>query len=138
RPFTIVNDKYSRMLNSIQGYVKTVKPWKAREGVEIVAAELRVVLKEKVGVDCVYYSASTDIWTARSKRGFISFTLHYLDENFKMHCWILEIKPLPGKHDAYKIADALQESCELLGLDSMSCLAHTLHLIVGARIVTKK
>ncbi|POM69541.1 Hypothetical protein PHPALM_14161 [Phytophthora palmivora] len=103
-PFTIVNDKYfrkySRKMNSVQGYVRVIKPWKVREDVETIAGELRDTLKAKIGLECVYYSASTDIWTSQSQRGFISFTLHYLGEELKMYSWVLKVKVLPGKHDA--------------------------------------
>ncbi|POM66827.1 LOW QUALITY PROTEIN: Hypothetical protein PHPALM_17259 [Phytophthora palmivora] len=123
RPFAIVNDKYfrkySRKMNSVQGYVKIVKPWKG--DVEAIAAELRDTLKAKIGLECVYYSASSDIWTSKSKRGFISFTLHYLDEDFKMYSWVLEVKRLPGKQDAYHIADALQEYMEEWRLSKDRC-----------------
>ncbi|POM71516.1 Hypothetical protein PHPALM_11909 [Phytophthora palmivora] len=79
---------------------------------ETTAAELRDTLKATIWLECVYYSASTNIWTSKSKRRFISFTLHYLDEDFKMHSWVLEVKLLPGKHDVHHIADALQECIE--------------------------
>eukprot|EP00644_Phytophthora_capsici_P015280 jgi/Phyca11/113292/e_gw1.24.203.1 len=118
RPFSITSDKYfrkySRYLNSVCRRVKIIKPWKTRERVEVIAAELRETLKEKVAAECDYYSASSDIWTSRSKLAFICLTLHYLDTLFNMH------------------------TCDLLRLDSMSCLAHCLHLIVGSGIVKKK
>lgn len=167
RPFSITSDKYfrkySRYINSVCGRVNIIKPWKTRERVEVIAAELRETLKEKVSAECDYYSASSDIWTSRSKLAFICLTLHYLDTLFKMHSWVLEVKLLPGKHDAYHIADSLEKSmlewglqtnkcvkflrdgasngvkaCALLHLDSMSYLAHCLHLIVGSGIVKKK
>ncbi|KAK1935099.1 putative AC transposase [Phytophthora citrophthora] len=167
RPFSIVHDKYfrkyARYLNSVRGRVRIPKSWKTREGVEIIAAQLRETLKEKIGTECLYYSASSDIWTARSKLAFISFTLHYLNEMFQMRSWVLEVKLLSGKHDGYRIAEALEhimtewelplekcvkflrdgasngvKACELLQVDSMSCLVHCLHLIVGSGIVKKK
>lgn len=167
RPFNIMNDKYfrkyARFLNSVQGHLKTIKPWKARANVEIVAAELREKLKEEIAVDCDYYTASADIWTSRSKHAFISFTLHYLSTNFDLKNWVLEIRLLPGKHDGRRIASCLEKimiwwglpkekcvlflrdgasngrkACDLLDMKSMDCLAHLLHLIVGAGITKKK
>ncbi|EGZ09482.1 hypothetical protein PHYSODRAFT_523775 [Phytophthora sojae] len=117
RPFNILKDKYfrkySRFLNSVEGYIKPAKPWKARENVDNIAGALRETLKDEIADECDYYTASADIWTSKSKRAFISFTLHYLTRNFDLKNWVLEIK-------------------------SMSCLAHVLHLIVGAGIVKKK
>ncbi|OWY97296.1 LOW QUALITY PROTEIN: Zinc finger BED domain-containing hypothetical protein [Phytophthora megakarya] len=80
-----------------------------------------------------------------------------------MRSWVLEVKHLPGKHDAGAIKNAVQDfmtswglrkdkcvkvlrdgasngskACDLLGLCSMSCLAHCLYLIVGSGIVKQK
>ncbi|EGZ09548.1 hypothetical protein PHYSODRAFT_522819 [Phytophthora sojae] len=81
RPFNILKDKYfrkySRFLNSVEGYIKPAKPWKARENVDNIAGALRETLKDEIADECDYYTASADIWTSKSKPAFISFTLHY-------------------------------------------------------------
>ncbi|KAJ8554853.1 hypothetical protein ON010_g9630 [Phytophthora cinnamomi] len=52
-----------KIMNFTQGYVKTIKPRKARDEVKNVAPELPEVLKEKIGVDFVLlrtFSEATD------------------------------------------------------------------------------
>ncbi|POM81769.1 Hypothetical protein PHPALM_215 [Phytophthora palmivora] len=116
RPFSISMDnyfrKYGRYLNSVQRHVKTIKPWKARAGIEVIASQLRKVLKETISNQCLYYSASSDIWTSRVN--LLSFVSPYINPPY------------------------LVKACEILNIDSMSCLTHSLHSVVGSGIVKKK
>ncbi|POM76740.1 LOW QUALITY PROTEIN: Zinc finger BED domain containing hypothetical protein 4-like [Phytophthora palmivora] len=114
---------------------------------ELIAGELYAKQENRCGVWfllCV--NGHLDF---EKQSAFISFTLHYLTVNFEMENWVLEIKLIPGKHDAYRFADSLEEimtcggcngrkACDILGLNSMSCLAHSLHLVVGSGIVKMK
>ncbi|OWZ12728.1 hypothetical protein PHMEG_00014065 [Phytophthora megakarya] len=157
RPFLVFKGKYlwkyARHLNSVRGRMKIIKPQKNREGVEVIAAQLRDILKTTICTECLCYSASRDI---------IPFTLHYLTEAFEMKSWVLEVQHLPGKHDGYRTAPSLENitiewslpidkcvkclqdgatndirACVILGFTSISCLAYCLHLIVGAGIAKK-
>ncbi|POM69450.1 Zinc finger BED domain containing hypothetical protein 1-like [Phytophthora palmivora] len=155
--------KYAQYLNTVQRRVKIIKPWKARAGIEVIASQLREIRNETISNQWLYYSASSDIWTSRSKLAFICFTLPYQDKMFCMQSWVLEVKHLPGKHDGFRIADSLRDimtewglpiekcvkflrdeapngvkACEILNNDSISCLAHSLRLVVGSGVVKKK
>jgi hypothetical protein len=94
-------------LNRVRGRVLVPKAWKIRERVGVIAENIREALKEELGLECEFYSASSDIWTGRNKAAFICCTIHYVDREFRMHNWVLEVKSLPGKHDANAIAKAL-------------------------------
>ena len=69
-----------------------------------VAAQARANLYNILQNQCNYYSASSDLWTSRNKDAYISFTIHYLIEDFRMKSWLLEVKHIPGKHTEIAIA----------------------------------
>jgi len=96
-------------------------------------------------------------------RSNISLMLHYVTDEFEIKCWALEVQHFPGKHDAPAIAATLsavlarwglcREQCtkllrdgaanavaasDLLGVDQMSCIAHSIHLVVGGALFKKK
>ncbi|POM78215.1 Zinc finger BED domain containing hypothetical protein 4-like [Phytophthora palmivora] len=166
RPFSIVEDKYLlkyvQHLNQVQGFVRVRKPWKVRERLEDVAVDLRVTLKQTILDECEFYSESSDIWTSKNEMGFICFTIHYLTREFKMRSWVLEVKRIKCKHDGDAIARLLSDTmnewglrieectkflrdgasnvvnaCKKLCFNDMSCLAHCIHLVVGAGIMKK-
>jgi hypothetical protein len=132
------------------------------EETKMHAAQLRLSLKMRIAKECIYYTLTTDHWTDRATRSYSGVTLHYLDEDFVMNGWLLEVEPLPGKHTGKLIAKAIRialtrwglrlESCvrlvrdgaanvvvaaDDLGVSSFSCVAHSLHLVVGAALIKK-
>ncbi|GMF15051.1 unnamed protein product [Phytophthora fragariaefolia] len=93
----------------------------------------------------------------------MALTLHYVDENFPMCSWTLEVEPFPGKHTGVAIARCLEdmmdrwelrpEMCmllvrdgaanavlgsDILGINNMSCFAHSLHLVLGGTLARHK
>jgi hypothetical protein len=130
--------------------------------VRVLASQLRASLKALVERDAKYFTATTDIWTDRAMRSYISLTIHYLDANFTMNDWTLEVEPLPGMHTGKDIAGAVRgifdrwhlkkEDCvrlvrdgaknaktaaKELGIESFSCYAHCLHLVVSSALIKK-
>jgi hypothetical protein len=131
--------------------------------VRLLAVQLRASLKEQLNKTCKYYCLSTDIWTDRSMRSYMAVTLHYLDDKFKMYNWTLEVESFPGKHTGAAIAAALDAVLARWGLEKSfcvrlvrdgasnavsagnfmgvmhaSCIAHSLHLVVGGAIIKQK
>lgn len=131
--------------------------------VRLLAVQLRASLKEQLNKACEYYCLSTDIWTDRSMRSYMAVTLHYIDDKFKMYDWTLEVESFPGKHTGAAIAAALDvvlarwgleksfcvrlvrdgasnavSAGNFMGVIHASCIAHSLHLVVGGAIAKHK
>ncbi|KUF84364.1 hypothetical protein AM588_10000678 [Phytophthora nicotianae] len=93
----------------------------------------------------------------------MALTIHYLEEDFTVSSWTLEVEPFPGRHTGVAIAKGLEkimdrwelrpENCvmlvrdgaanavcasEILDMRSMSCIAHSLHLVVGGALLKQK
>ena len=166
RLFTIVEDKgfrrYVDYIKSIRGSIKVPSRQVIAERVPAVTSHARSILHQKLQNQCKFYSASSDIWTLRAKDSYISFTIHYITDDFFMKSWLLEVRHLPGKHTGIAIASELEKCIELWGLkkencvkfvrdgaangvkacnelqiNHMSCLAHSLHLVVAAGLINK-
>ncbi|RLN48432.1 hypothetical protein BBJ28_00000074 [Nothophytophthora sp. Chile5] len=166
RPASIVEDPgFINYVNYVNGAPQALSV-PAREMVvahiRSKAAELRASLKLRLATECDYFSASSDIWTSRSAESFLSVTLHYLDADYNLNGWTLEVERLPDKHDAASIGAALascfdrwdlsrdkctrflrdggsgiKQACDDLCLRHFSCVAHSLHLVVGAGFMWK-
>ncbi|KAF1316110.1 hypothetical protein FI667_g15657, partial [Globisporangium splendens] len=142
--------------------VKIPKRTQLRKEIVNIAADLRQHLKDAIRKGCDYYSMTSDIWTARSVHSYISLTLHYVDENFSPKSWTLEVEELPGIHDGEAISRAiggimrrwelppirctklLRDGAsnavlagDLVGVDHMSGVAHSIHLVVSGALIKK-
>ncbi|KAF1323877.1 hypothetical protein FI667_g6579, partial [Globisporangium splendens] len=168
RPLSIVEDDELRHIIDYIGELGRINvklPTRTPTRNEIVtfANELRTDIKAVIQSECKFYSITSDIWTDRSLRSYISLTLHYLTSNFESKSWTLEATPFPGKHDGPGIKRVLEstldrwglekENCtkllrdgaanavaaaNALGISHMSCVAHTIHLVVGAALLKRK
>lgn len=93
----------------------------------------------------------------------MALTMHFLEADFTMNDWTLEVEPLPGKHTGEAISEALDKTMARWGLNKSlcvrlirdgaanavsgamqlgvphnSCIAHSLHLVVGGATIKKK
>eukprot|EP00644_Phytophthora_capsici_P018302 jgi/Phyca11/131118/e_gw1.101.52.1 len=81
-----------------------------------VARDLRTKLKTVLASDCQDYSLTTDIWTDRRQRSFMAVTIHYLNDNFQMANWTLEVEAFPGSHIGDAIAARVDDVVSRWGL----------------------
>lgn len=54
-------------------------------------------------------STSHDIWSTQQANAFMSFTIHSIDEKFKLHVRGLGSTPFDGAHTADNIGNKLRE-----------------------------
>lgn len=91
------------------------------------------------------------------------FTKHYVEEEFTLCSWVLEVEAFPGMHTGVAIANGLEDmmerwelksefctslvrdgpsidvlATEIMGVNNMSCIAHSLHLVLGYTLARKK
>jgi len=108
-------------------------------------------------------SFTTDIWSRDSGESFISWTAHYITPEFTREERILRVHPFLGSHTADAIADMISKLLEVwnidkarvhaivrdnaanmvagirrCGLPAVSCVIHTLQLVVKDSIFIQK
>uniref|UniRef100_A0A1X7UJA9 BED-type domain-containing protein n=1 Tax=Amphimedon queenslandica TaxID=400682 RepID=A0A1X7UJA9_AMPQE len=112
--------------------------------------------KELEGVQ--HCSITTDCWTSRATEGYIIVTCHYIRNNWELRSMVLNTTRLTTSHTSENLALALKEITDRWGItekvhccisDSannikrairlnqwshLSCLAHTINLIVATSI----
>ena len=118
------------------------------------------LIQEFVVNNSISVSLTTDLWTARNRRGFLGVTCFFLDKNFAIQEVILTIEYMKYPHTAQNISDALfvildqweiRDKVHIITTDNGSnmkkaikemnlivsnimwqpCAAHTLQLVVG-------
>ena len=82
--------------------------------------ELYTTVRERVrqeisAVD--YYSATTDLWSSKGMRPYISYTVHFIDEDWQLKSRCLQTQYLPEDHNGEIIAEAMQLTLESWDLD---------------------
>lgn len=106
-----------------------------------------------------YFSGTTDLWSSIGLKPYISYTIHYLDNEWKLQSKCLETHFLPENHTAEVIADSLTTTLVLWELKAenqvclttdngsnikmtaedlqwprLSCFGHNLHLSITKSI----
>ncbi|KAJ8562035.1 hypothetical protein ON010_g7641 [Phytophthora cinnamomi] len=157
RPMVIVEDEgfvdFVRIITEDLGRMKVKVPKRTqlRHEIVVLAADFLRRVQDDIRRCYLYFSITTDIWTARNTRSYISLTIHYIDEAFYLKNWTLEVQEIPGIHDGKAIAAAIAKMMEDWSLSKvyctrllsdrgsnvvkaaelleLPCIAHTLHLI---------
>jgi hypothetical protein len=165
RPVSIVEDKELQVLCDLFGKfggfnIELPSRTKMREHILEEAEELRLELKKQLADHSGYYTLTTDVWTDRAARSYMSLTIHFVDDKFKAHSKVLGVLHFPGRHGGDRIGAKLDEmlddwnldkdKCVLLlrdgaknainganftGIKSMSCFAHSLQLVIAGALM---
>ena len=113
-------------------------------------------LKQLIQTQATSISLTMDLWTARSRQGYLGITCSYFDPNFQLKEFTLDVAYMRYPHTAENILSVLEEVLASWGLrnlvfnittDSGSnmkkavnnmdgvnwlrCTAHTLQLVIG-------
>ena len=78
-------------------------------------------VKERVVADLSqvkHFAATTDMWSSETGQPFLSYTVHFIDNEWKLRTYCLQALYLPVDHKASNIADALLATLENWNLDS--------------------
>jgi hypothetical protein len=69
-------------------------------------------LKQKLHSFKSKYSITCDIWTSKNQLSFFGFTIHYIDDDWRMKDGLLAFKYLKGEHDGLSLAKEMIEILE--------------------------
>ena len=74
----------------------------------------------------LFISLTSDCWTAStSNSSFISFTAHWINDNYELRCAILQVTPFNDKHTAVNICENILNTMQKFNLSSSK-----VHLVV--------
>jgi hypothetical protein len=78
--------------------------------------ERKLDLKAKLHSFKSKYSLTCDVWTSKNQLSFFGFTIHYIDDDWKMQEKMLAFKFLEGEHDGKSLFEAFIEVLEDYGI----------------------
>lgn len=83
--------------------------------------------REKVASDLQgmeYFSATADLWSSGTMEPYLSFTVHFISNDWEMHSRCLQTLFCPSDHTAINLAEALKDTLDKWNLreDQLSCL----------------
>ena len=68
---------------------------------------------------------TTDIWTSADTEAYITLTVHYFDQNWKLQAFVLETNAFPETHTRVEIAKKLKTICDNFGIgEKVSTVVH--------------
>ena len=101
-----------------------------------------------------YVAVTSDIWTSRVTQAYITLTVHFITDSWKMDSMVLQTQEMPERHTGVNIHAQLSTASEKLKikekvvalvrdnvsimvaasqlLEDLPCFAHTLQLAVKA------
>ena len=75
--------------------------------------------------DLIFFSITTDGWTSRANHSYITHTVHYIDESWKLCSHLLDTAELSSGHTGVNLASELQESLQHWNLEVSKLVAVT-------------
>ena len=115
--YTVEKPGFQQMLKSFDSqyqlpsrkyFSETAIPKLYNQEQERVAAELSQVK---------HFAATTDMWSSETGQPFLSYTVHFIDKEWKLQTYCLQALYLPVDHTASNIADALLSTLDNWNLD---------------------
>lgn len=79
--------------------------------------------KEKIADAPSTITLVTDLWTSIGKQAFLTASLRYIDRNFKLINIVLSTEPIEHPHTGERIAEAIQENIDRVGVSDRFLVA---------------
>ena len=73
------------------------------------------VAKELVDVE--YVSATSDLWSSTNTEPYLSFTVHFISNDWEIHNQCFQTLFCPSGHTAENLAEVLKESLQTWNLE---------------------
>ena len=83
---------------------------------EELYSQMKGELKEKLNAFKSKYSITCDVWTSKNQLSFFGFTIHFIDDEWKMQEHLLAFKYLESEHDGVSLSKAMIEVLEDYGI----------------------
>lgn len=107
RAFKIVEDegfiKFCEFLNNLNSKFTITRRTRISKQVTKLNKAVSINVKYKLMDEMDCFCITTDIWTSRTMEGFMAVTIHYVDSDFRMKEFVLEVRQFGQAHTANNI-----------------------------------
>ena len=159
-PINIVEGAgFKRMINAFDSrYEIPSRNHFSRIALPSLSTSVNQQVRKKIGT-LQYFSATTDMWSSIGMQPYMSYTIHYIDSEWKLQNICLQTQFLPEDHTGINLADAMEaalglweldatkqvcltadngsnivRAAEILEWERLSCFGHNLHLSITKAI----
>ena len=87
--------------------------------------ELRDAVVKPAINEATYYAVTTDLWTSCARYPFMSFTRHFIDDNWQLKTFCLDTVPILDDHTGQNLANTVQDILGNWELDSVNLICAT-------------
>ena len=137
-------------------YVLPLRKYFSNTAIPTLHAKTREKVVSEVG-HAQDFAATTDLWSSTTTGPYISYTVHFIGDNWELQCYCLQTMYCPEDHTGENLVSALESTLEAWALQSkqqsclttdngsnftkaaclldwphISCFGHNLHLAVTA------
>lgn len=102
------------------------------------AQAARTELKKELADVKSNVALTTDIWSSSATEAYITVTLHYLNENWKLCSYVLETSEFSDRHTSANIAERLTEiASQYCSCNKVSAVVHdnAANMVASLRIL---
>ena len=109
QPFNVVeNEKFIDMVNVFDSRYKVPDRHQIKEKVVDVFDKRRLNIRYDILKIPGRVSFIADMWTSTlSSEAYLGLTIHYIDENWTLRCFLLDIIPFKTRHTGINMASAI-------------------------------
>lgn len=102
RPLSVADDKELRvfltLIQTMRGLYELPSRRTITEKMQNHCQFKRSLVKTQIAEDADFYSLTSDMWTSRATDSYISLTIHFVNSNFEMMTYTLDVMSFRGKH----------------------------------------
>ena len=152
---SVEKDGFKKLLHTFDGrYEVPTRSYFSRTALPTLYTTTKDRVRREIST-LHYFSATTDFWSSEGMQPFMSYTVHFVDTEWKLQNRCLETQFLPQDHTGENLAESIKaalESWDLdilnqvclttdngsniisavrqLGILRLSCFGHNLHLAI--------
>ncbi|CAB4444399.1 unnamed protein product [Rhizophagus irregularis] len=115
-PYVVENDDFI-------AFITTLDPRYKLPSRQTVSIKIQEIYESQCKILKTYFSKlsskvaiTTDVWTACTNQAYMSVTLHWIDDEWKMNCILLDLVPLHERHTGATLANTMYTIINDFGL----------------------
>ncbi|CAB4496166.1 unnamed protein product [Rhizophagus irregularis] len=104
-------------------FITTLDPRYKLPSRQTVSIKIQEIYESQCKILKTYFSKlsskvaiTTDVWTACTNQAYMSVTLHWIDDEWKMYCILLDLVPLHERHTGVTLANTMYTIINDFGL----------------------
>jgi hAT family C-terminal dimerisation region/Domain of unknown function (DUF4413) len=119
QPFTIVNNlSFKKFMSSVQPKYKLPSRNTLKEMIMKKFETVQTEVLNYLQLSTSKVSLTIDMWTSISALGILAITIHYINENWQLEHFVLDVSYVPSPHDASTIKSAVLKITDKLNITS--------------------